>query len=128
LEDLNTTLKIETEKPSVEVEIPAIFFWRGIAYNRLGNYHNAIADFDRTLELFPVFIEAYRASEPIEQIRTFEEIKEYIRLGPIVNLHKERGAAYQALADGEADKAKRAEYQRKAEEDFAMAEEPGGTR
>lgn len=132
LEDFNTMLKLETEKPSFDVEYPGIFYWRGIAYNRLGKYHEAIADFDRTLELIPFFIEAYIASEssePMEQqIRTFDSIKEYIRLGAVVNSHRERGTAYQALVHQEESRAKKAEYQKKAEEDFAMAEKLGGTR
>jgi tetratricopeptide (TPR) repeat protein len=128
LEDFNTMLKMETENPSLGMEIPGIFYWRGIAYNRLGKYHEAIADFDHTLELIPSFVEAYIASEPGEQIRTFDTIKEYVRLGAVVNSYSERGTAYQALANQEENRAKRAEYQRKAEEDFAMAEELGGTR
>jgi tetratricopeptide (TPR) repeat protein len=127
LEDFNTMLKMETENPSLGIEHPGIFYWRGIAYNRLGKYHEAIADFDHTLEIIPYFIEAI-PSEPVEQIIPFDTIKEYIRLGAVVNSYSERGTAYQALANREEDRSKRAEYQRKAEEDFAMVEELGGTR
>jgi hypothetical protein len=38
------------------------------------------------------------------------------------------GSIYQGLADQEKDNVKKAEYQRKAEENFAIAERKGETR
>jgi tetratricopeptide (TPR) repeat protein len=120
LDDMNTAIVLDPQGT------PA-FYWRGLAYRNLRKYHEAISDFTQTIEMMPQFVNAYISSLAPDEKITPAEVTTYCNLF-IEYAYKERGQSYQTLAGQEEHGTKKAEYQKKADEDFAMATELGGTR
>jgi tetratricopeptide (TPR) repeat protein len=116
MDDLDIAMKLDPN-------MPLAFYWRGSANYLLGNIHEAIRDYDRALEIVPDFTNDYIASlSPEEQEKEAGNIKLAINQEIIAFTYGGLGHTYQKLAEQETDRIKKAEYRKKADENFAIAE------
>jgi tetratricopeptide (TPR) repeat protein len=126
MEDTSMAIKLSPNDPRY-------FGYRGTAYENLGERELALRDFTRALELNGDYTDAYNNRSMIyfkmgNYQEALNDLIEYIKREPTANAYKGLGRTYQGLADQEIDNVKKAEYQRKAEENFAIAERMGETR
>jgi tetratricopeptide (TPR) repeat protein len=116
MDDLDIAMKLDPN-------MPLTFYWRGSANYLLGNIHEAVRDYERALEIAPDFTNAYIASlSPEEQEKEADNLKGTIDREIIAITYEGLGHTYQKLAEQETDRVKKAEYRKKADENFAMAE------
>jgi tetratricopeptide (TPR) repeat protein len=115
--------------------VSRVFYWRSMAYANLEEIEQALHEINHAIVMGPDSSDYYRVRSILyNQTGNYREalndLTEYFKgvREPSGNDYKGMGSIYQGLANQEKDIVKKAEYQRKAEENFAIAERMGETR
>jgi tetratricopeptide (TPR) repeat protein len=110
------------------------YYWRAGVYYDLEKYPEALSDYNRAISIKNDRAEIYDArAATYNKLGKFQDeindLNQVIKLTPNeADAYKFRGDAYQALAEQTKNKKQKAEYLKKAEEDFVMMEKLGGSR
>jgi tetratricopeptide (TPR) repeat protein len=104
------------------------FYYRGMAYENMGEREEALRDFTSAIKLDKNFVAAYisRASTYYgmgKYQEALDDLTEYIKRKPAADAYEGIAKIYRAMADQEMNIRKKAEYQKKADENFAILEQ-----
>jgi tetratricopeptide (TPR) repeat protein len=118
LDDIDKSIAIEPSDVSG-------YYLRGEIFNIKERYNDAIIDFNRVIAMQPDHGDAYKgrafAYYKMEKYKeALKDIDKAINIYPDANKYEGRGKMYQALAEQTKDRKLKAEYLKKAEEDFNM--------